>query len=163
MPLNSPPQKTQVIRGDRVGRQGRLRLGCSLVLLSPDRKEVLLTRRSDNGQWCLPGGTVDPGESVTETCMREMREETSLEVRLVRLTGVYSDPDQLVIYPDGNKAFIVVLNFEVEQIGGRLQLSPETTEARFFSVEEAMQMDLFHNHAEHLRDALEGNSAAFIR
>jgi ADP-ribose pyrophosphatase YjhB (NUDIX family) len=156
-------RKTTVLHGPRIGREGKIRLGCSVVLLNEDRDQVLLTRRADNGEWCLPGGAVDPGESVTETCQREMREETGLEVKVVRLTGVYSDPDQVVVYPDGNKAFVVVLNFEAERTGGALGLSAETTEARFIPVTKAVNMDLFDNHAERLRDALSGRPDAYIR
>ncbi len=161
--MTEPSNPTRVIHGDRIGRQGQVRLGCSIVIFDQARKTVLLTRRADNGLWCLPGGRLDPGESVSEAGLRELREETGLEGRIRRLVGVYSDPDQLIVYPDGEKAFIIVLCFEVEQTGGRLGLSPETTEARFFPVDEAAQMDLFHGHAGHIRDALAAQDAAFIR
>jgi len=69
---------TKVVYGDRIGKEGKLRLGCSAVLFGNERQSVLLTRRSDNGQWCLPGGMIDPGESVSEGCEREVFEETGL-------------------------------------------------------------------------------------
>jgi ADP-ribose pyrophosphatase YjhB (NUDIX family) len=157
------PQTTKVLYGDRIGKQGKLRLGCSAVLFGKTRETVLLTRRSDNGQWCLPGGMIDPGESVAEGCEREVFEETGLRVRVVRLIGIYSNPDRLTVYPDGNKANVIVLSFEVGQVGGELGLSSETTDAQFFPVAEAVQMDLFHGHAEHIRDALVEQDEAFIR
>jgi ADP-ribose pyrophosphatase YjhB (NUDIX family) len=163
MQLSSAKKKTEVLYGYRISSQGEVRLGCSVILFNAARDEVLLTRRTDNGQWCLPGGRIDPGESVTEACEREVMEETGLVVRVVRLTGVYSNPDRLIVYPDGNKAHVIVLNFEVEQVDGTLRLSDETTDARFFSVSEAVQMDLFHNHADHIRDALAGKAEVFIR
>jgi ADP-ribose pyrophosphatase YjhB (NUDIX family) len=154
---------TRVVRGPRAARDGQIRLGCSAVLLSEDRTRVLLTRRQDNGLWCLPGGMVDPGESVSETCEREVREETGLQVRVRRLVGVYSDPDLLVIYPDGNRAHIIVLCFEVEYLAGVPTESPETLAVDYFPVAEAAEMDLFHGHSQHLRDALALQEAAFIR
>ncbi len=159
----SARRKTEVLRGERIGRQGEVRLGCSAILFDSERNLVLLTRREDNGLWCLPGGTVDPGESVAEACEREMQEETGLKVRLVRLVGIYSDPNKLVIYPDGNKVHVVVLSFEVEQIGGRLHLNDESSEGRFLPVAEAANMELFHDHAQHIRDALAGQHETFIR
>ena len=57
---------TQILYGNRLGRQGRIRLGCSAVLLDQHREKVLLTRRADNNQWCLPSGGVELGESVIE-------------------------------------------------------------------------------------------------
>lgn len=78
----------------------------------------MLTRRADNGRWCLLGGGMESGESATEACEREVLEETGLTVRVKRLIGVYSNPNQLVIYPDGNKAHFVVLSFETQVIDG---------------------------------------------
>jgi ADP-ribose pyrophosphatase YjhB (NUDIX family) len=157
------PQTTQILSGDRIGKQGKLRLGCSAVLFGEMRETVLLTRRADNGLWCLPGGMIDPGESVAEGCEREVFEETGLQVRVVRLTGIYSNPNQLTVYPDGNKASVIVLAFKVALLGGELGLSNETTDVRFFPVAEAVQMDLFHSHTEQICDAFIGQEEAFIR
>ena len=154
---------THILQGPRAAHAGQLRLGCSAVLLDASGAQVLLTCRSDNGQWCLPGGKVDSGESVTESIEREFFEETSLRVKVQRLTGVYSNPDSLVVYPDGNKIHFVVLNFLVEWVSGEMALSKETIDIRYFPVETAVKMDLFHNHSEHLRDALAGQGMAFIK
>jgi len=154
---------THILYGERIGKQGKLRLGCSAVLFDEKRLKVLLTCRSDNGLWCLPGGMVEAGESVAEGCEREVWEETGLRVRVMRLTGVYSDPHHVIIYPDGNQAHIVVLNFEVEHLSGEPGLTNETTSVEWFPVSEAVTMDLFHGHAEHICDALTGQKAAFIR
>jgi ADP-ribose pyrophosphatase YjhB (NUDIX family) len=163
MQPSSIKNPTKVVYGDRISKEGKLRLGCSAVLFGNDRLTVLLTRRTDNGQWCLPGGMIEPGESVSEGCEREVFEETGLRIRVVRLTCVYSNPNRLTIYPDGNKAHVIVLTFEVEQVGGELGLSDETTDAQFFPVAEVEQMDLFHGHAEHIRDTLAGNDGALIK
>ena len=55
-------------------------------------ERVLLQRRDDNGRWGLPGGSVEPGESVRTAVIREVHEETGLDVEPLRLIGVYSDP-----------------------------------------------------------------------
>ena len=127
------------------------------------RLKVLLTRRTDNGMWCLPGGMIEAGESVAEGCEREVWEETGLWVRLTQLTGVYSAPHNIVVSPDGNQIHIVALNFEVELLSGKPSLSNETTGVDWFPVHASLEMDLFHCHAEHVRDALAGKEAAFIR
>jgi 8-oxo-dGTP pyrophosphatase MutT (NUDIX family) len=62
---------TVVFYGPRLGKEGRIRLGCSAAIFNVDGG-LLLTKRSDNGQWCLPGGAVDPGESVAEAIEREV-------------------------------------------------------------------------------------------
>jgi 8-oxo-dGTP pyrophosphatase MutT (NUDIX family) len=153
---------TQVLYGERLGRQGQLRLGCTAIIFD-EEKRVLLTRRTDNGQWCLPGGAMDSGESAAEACEREIWEETGLRVRVKRLVGVYSDPDQLVIYPDGNKVFVVALSFEVEITGGEPGLSNETTDVGFFSVIDMGTMPILGNHKLRVEHALLNQAQAFIK
>jgi ADP-ribose pyrophosphatase YjhB (NUDIX family) len=148
--------QTQILYGERFGKQGELRVGCSATIFDEAREKVLLTRRTDNGLWCLPGGCMESGESAAEACEREVWEETGLKVRVKRLIGVYSDPDQLVIYPDGNKVFFVILGFEVEFIDGVLGLSDETTDAGYFSLVEMESMPMHGNHKSRVEDALLG-------
>jgi ADP-ribose pyrophosphatase YjhB (NUDIX family) len=155
--------KTQVIYGERIGREGKIRLGCSAVIFDDKREKVLLTRRTDNGQWCLPGGAVEPGESVTEACIREVQEEIGLRVRVVRLVGVYSDPNRLIVYPDGNKAHIVALSFEAEIVDGEPALSNETTAWGYFPESEIAGLEMLSNHRERIMDAWRGETAALIR
>ena len=154
---------TKVLYGDRIGKQGIIRLGCSAVLFDETREKILLTRRADNGQWCLPGGVVEPGESVAEACEREVLEETGLVVRVMQLIGVYSDPNQLVVYSDGNQVQFVVLNFKAEVVGGAVGLSNETTEVGYFSLTEIEVMDLLGHHKQSIQDALISQEAAIIR
>ena len=153
----------KIIEGDRIGKLGKLALGCSATIFDPSRQKVLLTRRTDNGRWCLPGGRSESGESVIETCERETLEETGLEVRVVRLLGVYSSPHRLIEYADGNRYHIVALNFEVEPIGGTLTLSDETTDFGYFSWEEMAQMDVMETHVERLTDIFSGRQPPFLR
>lgn len=153
---------TKILYGERLSKQGILRLGCSAAIFD-EQGRILLTRRADNGQWCLPGGRIEAGESVAEACEREIFEETGLVVRVKRLVGVYSSPDQLVVYPDGNKAHIVALHFEAQVTGGELGLSNETTEAAYFTPEEIRDKELFGRHEERVSDTLENYSKALIK
>lgn len=147
---------TQVVYGPRLGKEGKLRVGCSAVIFDEAREKVLLTQRADNGRWCLPGGHMESGESAAEACEREVWEETGLKVRAMRLLGVYSNPDQLVIYKDGNKAFFVVLNFEVQVLEGEVGLSDETTDFGWFSLAEMQSMRMHANHQMRVEDAFRG-------
>jgi ADP-ribose pyrophosphatase YjhB (NUDIX family) len=153
----------KIIEGERIGKLGQLALGCSATIFDPTRQKVLLTRRSDNGRWCLPGGRTESGESLSETCVRETLEETGLEVRIVRLLGVYSSPHRLVEYPDGNRYHIVALNFEAEPIGGTLTLSDETTDYGYFLWDEIKGMDVMETHVERLTDLFSGQPTPFVR
>ena len=154
---------TQIFHGERLGRNGKIRLGCSAVIFSRDRQKVLLTRRADNGQWCLPSGGAEPGESAAEACEREVREETGLKVRVERLVGVYSDPNYLIEYEDGKRVQVVAINFEAAILGGEIGLSTETTEINYFPLQEINQMELMLNHRQRILDTLTGQTEAFIR
>jgi len=153
---------TQILYGDRLGREGKIRLGCSAAIID-EQGRILITRRADNGQWCMPGGGMDSGESAAEACEREVWEETGLKVRVKRMVGVYSYPDQLVVYADGYKAQIVALHFEVEVTGGTLGLSNETTEFGYFTLDEIETLDLFARHKVRIMDTLANQKEAFIR
>lgn len=157
------PNVTQIHYGERIGKEGAIRLGCSALIRDESGNKVLLTKRADNGQWCLPGGGVDPGETVEEACLREIDEETGLKARVIRLLGIYSDPNKLVEYPDGNKVQIVALSFEVEIVGGELGLSNETTDFGYFTLAEIEKMDILLNHAERIYDAFKDQLIPFIK
>jgi len=149
--------------GERIGRQGVLRPGASALIFDEARQKILLTRRTDNGRWCLPGGGMDPGESAAEACAREVLEETGLEVRVTKLVGIYTDPDLLVEYPDGNRVQPVAFSFEVEITGGELGLSDETTEFGWYTVAEIEAMDTVENHLPRIRDAVENRPEAVFQ
>jgi ADP-ribose pyrophosphatase YjhB (NUDIX family) len=154
---------TQILYGDRLGKEGQIRIGCSAVIFDNTLEKVLLTQRTDNGLWCLPSGAMESGESAAEACEREVFEETSLRVKAKRLIGVYSNPDQLVIYPDGNKVFIVALSFEAEIIEGELSLSDETTDVNYFSLIEMQDMPMHGQHKERVVDAFLNQKEALVR
>jgi ADP-ribose pyrophosphatase YjhB (NUDIX family) len=90
-------------------------------------------------------------------------EETGLAVEVTRLVGVYSNADVLAVYPDGNKAQIVVLCFEVKRLHGEPRLSAETTEVGYFSLGEMQQLPMLGRHNERVEDALRDEPAPIIR
>lgn len=132
----------KITLGNRVGKNGRLGVGCSASVFDIDREKILLVRRADNGKWAVPGGYMDSGESFSEACEREVKEETGLDVRVKRLLGIYTSPHLLVEYEDGNKYQLTVLHFETEKIGGALATSDETTELAFFTENEIPDLDM---------------------
>jgi ADP-ribose pyrophosphatase YjhB (NUDIX family) len=125
---------------------------------------VLLQRRDDNGKWGLPGGGVEPGESVAAAVVREVREETGLEVEPLRLIGVYSDPanHQVVVYPDGNVIHYVSTVFECAIRGGALACGAESLELGFFPPD-ALPADTLPISRIRIVDALAREPRAFVR
>jgi len=153
---------TQILYGDRIGAQGKIRLGCSAAIFD-NQERVLLTKRQDNGQWCLPSGGMESGESAAEACEREVLEETGLNVRVKRFVGVYSHPDQLTVYSEEDKFQIVALHFEAEIIGGELGLSDETSDFGYFTLKEIDDLEMLGRHKDRILDTLANQKEAFIR
>ena len=107
------------------------------AVVTNDAAEILLIRRSDNGNWALPGGGMDLGESLPETAVRETAEETGIDVEIIGLVGIFTDPRHVILYTsDGEvrQEFSVV--FAARPIGGSLTTSDETPEVRWVRVSE---------------------------
>jgi ADP-ribose pyrophosphatase YjhB (NUDIX family) len=139
-----------------------IRPGVAAVIFQDER--VLLQRRDDNRKWGLPGGSVEPGESVRTAVIREVREETGLDVEPLRLIGVYSDPanHQIITYPDGNVIHYVSSVFECAVRGGTLTCCAESLELAFFPPD-ALPADTLPISRIRIVDALTRRVEAFVR
>ena len=115
-------------------QQTKVKITAGAVVLDPIG-EILLEKRSDNGLWGLPGGGVLPGETIAATALREIREETGLDVDLIGFLGIYSDPQdgRIVCYPDnGDLVHIIDVIFIAHIVSGELRVSTESLEVGFF-------------------------------
>ena len=140
-----------------------IRPGVSAIILTGEG--LLLQRRSDNNLWGLPGGGVEPGESVSEAVVREVHEETGLDVRPVRLIGIYSAPalGQVVTYPDGNVIHYISSTFECRVVGGTLACDGnESLELGWFDPER-LPAEMVPMHRVRVADALAKQIEAFVR
>jgi ADP-ribose pyrophosphatase YjhB (NUDIX family) len=147
------------------GAPTEVRLSVSAVVRSrPGAREILLMRRSDNGHWGLPGGYLEPGESVTEAAAREVREETGWRVEIGRLVGVYSDPARQVIeYPDLRRVHAVNLCFEaLARQAGPVGTPDEVLGVAFFAVD-ALPEPFVPIHGIRVEDCFAGEAAARVR
>jgi 8-oxo-dGTP pyrophosphatase MutT (NUDIX family) len=143
-------------------RARALRASASAVIFDR-RGRILLQQRSDGGQWGLPGGSMEIGESVAEAVVREVREETGLSVVPRRVIGVYSNPAlQVVRYPDGNVWQYLNVCFECVVRGGTLTTCDETLALEWFSPRR-LPATILPNHVIRIRDARTRRAAAFVR
>ena len=84
------------------------------ALIKDSNGRILLQKRSDYGDWGLPGGAMEPGESIEETMIREVKEETGISINEYNFLTVYSGNRMLYKYPDGNEVVFVMFLFEVK-------------------------------------------------
>ncbi len=103
-----------------------------VVIIFNDKNRILLQRRGDDGNWCIPGGSMELGETVEETGIREVREETGLIVYNLKLFNVYSGESQYHKYPDGNEFYFVNVVFTTRNYEGILTIDDEETKELCF-------------------------------
>ncbi len=92
--------------------------GSALVL--DDEGRVLLQRRTDSGNWAMPGGVMEIGETLPDAVVRETREETGLEVALTGIVGTFTDPRHVIAYADGEVRQEFTIVFRARPVGGSL-------------------------------------------
>lgn len=76
-----------------------MRPAASAAIINDNK--ILMLKRTDNGKWTLPGGTMELNESLIDCAVREVREETGLNVKITDIIGTYTDPDIRIEYSDG--------------------------------------------------------------
>jgi 8-oxo-dGTP pyrophosphatase MutT (NUDIX family) len=113
------------------------------VAVRDDRGRILLIHKVDNDLWALPGGGHDAGESITDTAVREVREETGLDVEVVRLVGTYTNPSHVMAYDDGEVRQQFSLCFEGRWVGGQpREDGTETKEVRWVDPADLDQLNI---------------------
>ena len=107
-----------------------------------DEHKILLQRRKDNDLWSLPGGAMEIGESIAQTVLREVQEESGLQVEVVRLVGIYTDPRHVIAYSSGEVRQQFSICFACRVIGGELRRGDESTEVGFFAPDELDDLNI---------------------
>ena len=147
---STPMDYVKSIRG-KLGPQ-KILLNCAGAVIERDGK-VLLQRRSDNGQWGLPGGILELEETYAQAALREVREETGLLCELTALLGIYHNYDMM--WPNGDRAHTIGALYTARIVGGALRTDEESLELRFFSREELPPL-CFEDHRAALADYFRG-------
>lgn len=115
----------------------------------PTEGGVVLVRRGNDpfeGQWALPGGFVEVGESVEKAAAREAEEETGLVVEIEKLVGVYSEPGR---DPRGHNVSVA---FRTRVASGRMQAATDASEVKALDPD---SVELAFDHAQIILDAME--------
>ena len=104
------------------------------VIVVNGQGEILLIQRTDNGNWAVPGGGMDLGESITDTAVRETQEETGIICEITGLVGIYTNPHHVIRYTSNNEVrqeFSIV--FTARPVSGELLPSNESSEPQWVS------------------------------
>ena len=117
-----------------------------------DLGRVLMIERANNGLWAIPGGAQDVGETTAAAAVREVREETGVDVEVTGLVGIYSDPRHVIAYDDGEVRQEFSICFRARTIGGRLTPSSESKQVHWVDPDRLAELNIHRSvrlHIEH--------------
>jgi ADP-ribose pyrophosphatase YjhB (NUDIX family) len=101
------------------------------AVVTDDSGRILVQRRADSGNWALPGGAMELGESLTGSVVREVKEETGYDIEVTGMVGTYTDPKHIIAYSDGEVRRQFNICYTARITGGTLTISTESTDIRF--------------------------------
>jgi 8-oxo-dGTP pyrophosphatase MutT (NUDIX family) len=146
----------------KVGKELIMTVGCG-VLVENEKGEVLLQKRSDTGEWCVPGGALEPGETYIEAATREVFEEVGIKVSELELFGLYSGDDRMIHYPNGDIVYSLSVIFKTNKYEGEISdEDSEVLEHRFFKKED-VPADLFGPDARPILDWAKGTERVQVK
>ena len=124
-----------------VGHAPLLWAGAAVVIKN-NQGDILLHLRSDTATWGIPGGAVDMGETLEETAIREVFEETGLSISSLKLLDVFSGEDFHFKYPNGDEIFGITVVYSAQNVFGKLRCSEESPKLEFFSQNQLSNLKL---------------------
>lgn len=116
----------------------------SVTVFVRDGDRLLMGRHDDLNTWVVPGGALEPGEVPADAAVREVKEETGLDVRLTGLYGVYGGgAHNRIVYPNGDVVDYVAIVFDAEVVGGVLpERTEELAELRWVALDRIGDLDV---------------------
>jgi 8-oxo-dGTP pyrophosphatase MutT (NUDIX family) len=129
----------------------------SNLLVVNDDSEILLQRRRDTGQWALPGGAQELGETPGECAIRECEEETGVKTVVTGFLGVFSDPEHIVAYTDGEIRQEYEVTLLGRPIGGAPAANDEASDVRWVHPDNFGALDIHPTQLRQIDLYLSGN------
>ncbi len=101
------------------------------AFIQDDEGRILMIRRTDNDLYSIPGGQLELGETLAQAAVREVREETGIECEVTGVIGLYSNPNHVIAYDDGEVRQEFSICFRAVPVGGKTCTSSESKEVRW--------------------------------
>ncbi|MCZ4101883.1 MULTISPECIES: NUDIX domain-containing protein [Streptomyces] len=153
--------RTEYYDDPKAPKPNSLVVAASAVVTDKEGR-ILLQRRTDNDLWALPGGGMDMTDSLPGTAVREVKEETGLDVEITGLVGTYTDPRHVIAYSDGEVRRQFNVCFTARVVGGRLAMSDESTELRFIAQAEIAELPMHHTQQLRIRHFMEHRAEPYL-
>jgi ADP-ribose pyrophosphatase YjhB (NUDIX family) len=133
------------------------------VVVTNEAGDVLLIQRSDNGNWAIPGGAIDLGESLTQAAVRETKEESGITCDITGIVGIYTDPHHVVLYTSNGEArqeFSIVLT--AQAVAGEPTPSDESSQVRWVTCDELAEYQMDRSMRLRVDHFLAGHSSPYL-
>ncbi|WP_336159139.1 NUDIX hydrolase [Amycolatopsis sp. VC5-11] len=131
------------------------------AFLQDEEGRILMIRRTDNDLYAIPGGQLELGETLSQAAVREVREETGIECEVTGLVGLYSNPDHVIRYSDGEVRQEFSICFRARQVSGTLHTSNESSEVLWVQDSELSELAIHPSIRLRLLHGLDSRSEPF--
>ncbi len=105
----------------------------AMGILYKEKKGLLLEKRTDTGEWCVPGGAIELGESLEEALKREIKEETNLDINNPKLFDIKANVH--MVYPNKDEVYYTDVVYVINEFFGELKPDAESKELVFFDID----------------------------
>ena len=131
-------------------------------IVRDDRGRVLLIHKTDNDLWALPGGGHEVGESIADTVVREVKEETGYDVEVVAISGTYTNPGHVMAYEDGEVRQQFSIAFVARLTGGEPRTSSESKRVEWIAPDDVADLPMHPSMRMRLQHGLEDRRSPYI-
>lgn len=120
-----------------------------------DNEKILMLKRTDNGKWTMPGGTMELDESLVNCAVREVKEETGLEVLVKEVIGTYTDPDIRIEYSDGEVRREFTIVYYGVTTNGNVNIDEESSTYAWIPLAEVINYPMADSQKKRIQDVLD--------
>jgi ADP-ribose pyrophosphatase YjhB (NUDIX family) len=127
-----------------------------------DAERVLMIRRTDSGLYAIPGGQQEIGETISQTVVREVKEETGIDVEPSHVIGIYTDPEHVIAFSDGEVRQEFSICFGARIVGGDLRTSDESSEVLWMERDDLNSVNIHPSIHLRIRHGYEGENRPYF-
>lgn len=145
--------RTDYYYRDDAPKANSIRPAAAVAILN-SKRELLMLHRKDNKKWTMPGGTLEFGESMTECALREVKEESGLDVIIKDIIGTYTDPNIRVAYSDGEVRQEFTIVYYGEAVNYDVSLDDESSNFQWVPLDKVIGLPLADSQKRRIEDVL---------
>lgn len=145
--------RTDYSHEDKMPEANSMRPAGAVAII--DNNCILMLKRIDNQRWTMPGGTMELNESLVACAVREVKEETGLDVKVLDVIGTYTDPDIRIEYSDGEVRREFTIVYYGESSNSDVIIDDESSSYAWIPLHEVLNYPMADSQKKRINDVLE--------